>query len=97
MLFKRVNVCRYASALSLGDERWIWLRPCVVLASVVALRYEFRRQKYHHVLRYSMVGLAAHLFTTLFLCNQKEPTKTPLTTASKWSVHVTNLTPPGSE
>jgi hypothetical protein len=44
LLFKRVNVCRYASALSLGDERWIWLRPCVVLASVVALRYEFQRR-----------------------------------------------------
>jgi hypothetical protein len=38
----------------LGDARWVYLRPCAVVGGVVALRYEFRRQKYHHVLRYSM-------------------------------------------
>jgi hypothetical protein len=41
--FKRVNLCaRYTSALSLGEERWVYLRPCAVLGGVVVGRYKLK-------------------------------------------------------
>lgn len=46
-------IARHA-ALARGDQKWILLRPISLVASVISMRYEFRRQWFFHLVRLGM-------------------------------------------